>query len=187
MTSTSTSFPRFCLTGLCRGLLTGYTPSQNLSARPFSLNRCPKHHLVLIFRLSKAAALVAASSLLFIELACAGPAPVLTRQVETTPLDCTNLDTNGTIYKTAGSSLLVLCGFDFGGGDMGGSPQPTFADCMEACAATQDCIDVSYASGLLHEKHPHHRHPEPGRMGLDGQKGGRHDGSLTDRSRADLR
>lgn len=69
-----------------------------------------------------------------------------------TVVTCENNASNNTVYKSGTSSFLVLCGFDYGGGDMGGSAQPTFADCMDACAATEGCVDVSYAGGFCYMK-----------------------------------
>ncbi len=102
-----------------------------------------------MFGESKAAALVAAASLLFVDLACAGPAPatVVSRQVETPPLDCTNLDTNGTIYKGSIESFEIFCGYDFPGGDYAAVQAETFEDCIKACEDDAACADVAYGFG----------------------------------------
>jgi hypothetical protein len=99
-----------------------------------------------MFGPSKAAALVAASSLL-VELACAGPASMLPRQVETTPPDCTNLETNGTIYKGVVENFEIFCGYDFPGGDYKAIQAETFEDCIKACEDDETCADVAYGFG----------------------------------------
>jgi hypothetical protein len=71
---------------------------------------------------------------------------------ESLPLTCENNASNGTIYTTSGSSFLILCGVDYGGGDMAAAPADTFNDCLDLCGETQGCIDVSYASGMCYLK-----------------------------------
>ncbi|KAK4174304.1 hypothetical protein QBC36DRAFT_243675 [Triangularia setosa] len=60
-------------------------------------------------------------------------------------VSCHNNLSNGTIYKSAtGVEFLVLCGVDYGGGDMSAAQTDTFAGCMNLCAETAGCVDVSY-------------------------------------------
>ena len=96
---------------------------------------------------SKAAALVAASSLLLVNLALAGSTPILPRQVETTPPDCTKLGTNGTIYTGLKENFEILCGYDFPGGDYAAMQADTFEDCIKACEDDATCSDVAYGFG----------------------------------------
>ncbi len=100
-----------------------------------------------MFGPSKAAAVVAASSLLLVELACACPAPLLTRQVDATPPDCTNLNANGTIYKGVKESFEIFCGYDVPGGDYAAVQAATFEDCIKACEDDATCADVAYGAG----------------------------------------
>ena len=94
----------------------------------------------------KAAAFVAAAGLLA-ELASAGPASMLPRQVETTPPDCTNLETNGIIYKGVKENFEIFCGYDFPGGDYAAIQAETFEDCIKACEDDETCADVAYGFG----------------------------------------
>lgn len=60
---------------------------------------------------------------------------------------CDGNASNNTVYKSASSSFLILCGVDYGGGDMAASNQPTFQQCIDLCDATDVCVDVSYSGG----------------------------------------
>ena len=64
------------------------------------------------------------------------------------PLDCTNNESNNTVYTTAAGSYDILCKIDYAGGDVAAQTGlASFEDCMELCDATPTCIDVSYAPG----------------------------------------
>ncbi|KAK1764282.1 kelch domain-containing protein [Phialemonium atrogriseum] len=67
-------------------------------------------------------------------------------------ITCQGNASNNTVYKSANSSFLVLCGVDYGGGDMAASSQPTFRQCMDLCDATQGCVDVSYVGSACYLK-----------------------------------
>jgi hypothetical protein len=64
------------------------------------------------------------------------------------PLDCSNFQSNNTIYQAAVGSYDIICQVDYAGGDLlaqGGLA--TFEDCIELCDDTPGCIDISYAPG----------------------------------------
>lgn len=64
------------------------------------------------------------------------------------PLDCTEGESNNTIYETATRSYDILCGVDYAGGDVAAQGGvASFEACIELCDATPACIDVSYALG----------------------------------------
>ena len=66
---------------------------------------------------------------------------------------CEGNASNNTVYKSSkGGSFLVLCGVDYGGGDMAASSQPTFQQCIDLCDATDGCVDVSYSGGACYLK-----------------------------------
>lgn len=51
---------------------------------------------------------------------------------------------NSTYYSsTNGSTFLIECGIDHAGGDMGSLSVRSFQQCIEVCASTNGCVDVS--------------------------------------------
>ncbi|KAK0710441.1 hypothetical protein B0T21DRAFT_404982 [Apiosordaria backusii] len=66
-------------------------------------------------------------------------------------VSCHDNASNGTVYEspTTGVEFLVLCGVDYGGGDMSAAQTGTFAGCMDLCGETGGCVDVSYVGGGL--------------------------------------
>ncbi|KAK0664545.1 hypothetical protein QBC41DRAFT_380293 [Cercophora samala] len=68
-------------------------------------------------------------------------------------VSCYNNVSNGTVYETStGVEFLVLCGVDYGGGDMSAAQTETFAGCMDLCGGTAGCVDVSYVGGSCYLK-----------------------------------
>ncbi|KAJ8114810.1 hypothetical protein OPT61_g3395 [Boeremia exigua] len=65
---------------------------------------------------------------------------------------CEDNASNGVTYTSTKGSFLIECGFDHYGGDMGASPADTFAACIDECAATDGCVDVSYVDGTCYKK-----------------------------------
>ena len=58
--------------------------------------------------------------------------------------------TISTLYTTC--YLICVLTSTFSGGDMGSSNKDTFAACIEDCAATDGCVDVSYVWGTCYKK-----------------------------------
>ncbi|KAK4204579.1 hypothetical protein QBC40DRAFT_216824 [Triangularia verruculosa] len=68
-------------------------------------------------------------------------------------VSCHNNISNGTVYESAtGVEFLVLCGVDYGGGDMNAAQADTFSECMDLCAETTGCVDVSYVGASCYLK-----------------------------------
>jgi hypothetical protein len=64
------------------------------------------------------------------------------------PLDCSNNQSNNTVYDTAVASYDILCGVDYAGGDVAAQTGlASFEDCIDLCDETLNCIDVSYGGG----------------------------------------
>ena len=62
------------------------------------------------------------------------------------PLSCENNASNYVKYTTAKNGLYqVMCGVDYGGGDLLGTTTDSFEACIAACDDNTDCIDVRYA------------------------------------------
>lgn len=76
-----------------------------------------------------------------------------TTAIDPEALSCDTLGTNGTFFNaTTGSEYQILCGLDYGGGDLTSTQTPNFAGCIEACEKTDGCIDVSYVYGACYMK-----------------------------------
>ena len=70
-----------------------------------------------------------------------------------TPLSCDNKAIDGTEYTTpTGTTYDIICGKEYGGGDLRGVSAQTFEDCLAACDAEAACIDVSYVPGSCYMK-----------------------------------
>ncbi|KAK4663961.1 uncharacterized protein QC763_501310 [Podospora pseudopauciseta] len=68
-------------------------------------------------------------------------------------VSCVDNVSNGTVYESPkGVEFLVLCGVDYGGGDMSAAQTGTFAGCMDLCAETSGCVDVSFVGGSCYLK-----------------------------------
>ena len=62
-----------------------------------------------------------------------------------TALSCENNASNNVEYTTSKNGLYqIMCGVDYGGGDLLGTTTDTFEDCIAACDDNADCIDVRY-------------------------------------------
>ncbi len=62
-----------------------------------------------------------------------------------TALSCNNNASNNVEYATSKNGLYqIMCGVDYGGGDLLGTTADTFEDCIAACDDNADCIDVRY-------------------------------------------
>ncbi|KIV85057.1 hypothetical protein PV11_00793 [Exophiala sideris] len=79
-----------------------------------------------------------------LQLVNAAPAP----SASATALSCTNSASNGQTYD----GFVVQCGIDYIGGDIGMAWTSTFESCIDTCAATSGCIDVSYVGGACYMK-----------------------------------
>jgi hypothetical protein len=63
-------------------------------------------------------------------------------------LDCSNNQSNNTVYDTAVASYDILCGVDYAGGDVAAQTGlASFEECIDLCDETLSCVDVSYAPG----------------------------------------
>ena len=60
---------------------------------------------------------------------------------------------NSTIYTASnGVTFLIECGIDHASGDMSSTRVNTFADCINACATTSGCVDVSLSGSACYLK-----------------------------------
>jgi len=60
---------------------------------------------------------------------------------------------NGQNYTAVtGATFLIECGIDHAGGDMGSVSVKTFSDCINACANTAGCVDVSLSGVACYMK-----------------------------------
>lgn len=57
-----------------------------------------------------------------------------------------------TYTSVSGAVFQVLCGVDYAGGDIAAADKATFAECIDACATSPGCIDVSYAGTACYMK-----------------------------------
>ena len=71
----------------------------------------------------------------------------------TANLSCVDKKSDKATYTTpSGTTFQVQCGVDYAGGDMGATNTPTFGACIDTCASTPGCIDVSYAGSACYMK-----------------------------------
>ncbi|KAF3006711.1 hypothetical protein E8E13_009234 [Curvularia kusanoi] len=70
----------------------------------------------------------------------------------TKDVTCQDKASDGLKYTSKKGTFLIECGIDHAGGDMGSSSTDTFAACIEDCAATTGCVDVSYVWGACYKK-----------------------------------
>ncbi|KAI8243565.1 Short-chain dehydrogenase TIC 32 [Colletotrichum sp. SAR 10_99] len=66
------------------------------------------------------------------------------KEKPTLQVTCVGNAADGTTYKATKSTFQILCGVDYGGGDVGAAQYDTFEECMKACNADDRCVDVSY-------------------------------------------
>ncbi|TKX19229.1 hypothetical protein C1H76_8607 [Elsinoe australis] len=61
---------------------------------------------------------------------------------------------NSTYYQSpsTGSLFLIECGIDHQGGDMASKSVNSFQECIEACASTTGCVDISLSGGACYMK-----------------------------------
>ena len=58
-------------------------------------------------------------------------------------LDCENNASDNVEYTTSKNGVYqIMCGVDYGGGDLLGTTADSFEDCIAACDDNADCIDV---------------------------------------------
>ncbi|OJD29358.1 kelch domain-containing protein [Diplodia corticola] len=69
-----------------------------------------------------------------------------------TALSCENNRSNGAQYTTSKGAFQVVCGVDYAGGDLSSSHVASFEACIDDCASTTGCIDVSYVYGACYKK-----------------------------------
>lgn len=63
-----------------------------------------------------------------------------------TQINCTNNRDNNGLYEASNGELFQIhCGVDYPGGDLAVTSTSTFAGCVNFCANTNNCVDVSYA------------------------------------------
>ncbi|KAJ8111750.1 hypothetical protein OPT61_g5729 [Boeremia exigua] len=71
-----------------------------------------------------------------------------------TGLTCSSFgSSDGTIYKTSKGDFKIVCGKDYYGNDLATANTKTFEACIETCATTNQCVDVSYINGACYLKH----------------------------------
>lgn len=69
-------------------------------------------------------------------------AAVITASDEPT---CVGKISESATYKSASGSIFkIICGKEYGGGDLTSTSVASFKDCIETCSTTSGCIDVSY-------------------------------------------
>ncbi|KAK4203480.1 hypothetical protein QBC40DRAFT_317296, partial [Triangularia verruculosa] len=71
------------------------------------------------------------------------------------PLDCTNGQSDGEEYETEDGRLYeILCGQDFGGGDIPGAAKGVsfFEDCLRHCDEVAGCVAVAFSNGQCYPK-----------------------------------
>ncbi|KAH0433894.1 kelch domain-containing protein [Colletotrichum camelliae] len=66
------------------------------------------------------------------------------KEKPTSQVTCVGNAADGTTYKATKSSFQILCGVDYGGGDIAAAQYDTFEECMKACDVDDRCVDVSY-------------------------------------------
>ncbi|KKY15345.1 putative kelch domain-containing protein [Diplodia seriata] len=67
-------------------------------------------------------------------------------------LSCESNKSDGAQYTTSKGIFQVQCGVDYAGGDLSSSSVASFEACIDDCAATDGCIDVSYVYGACYKK-----------------------------------
>jgi hypothetical protein len=68
-------------------------------------------------------------------------------------LTCVDKKSDKTTYTTSSGAIFdILCGVDYAGADLSSTNTPTFAACVDACASTAGCVDVSYAGEACYMK-----------------------------------
>lgn len=50
---------------------------------------------------------------------------------------------DGAVYPSSAGNFQIICGKDYGGNDLPGFATGSFAECIDACAANEKCVDVS--------------------------------------------
>ncbi|KAF3042702.1 hypothetical protein E8E12_008323 [Didymella heteroderae] len=66
---------------------------------------------------------------------------------------CVDKASDATSYKTAsGKSFKIVCGKEYGGGDLAFASTASFKECIETCSTTSECVDVSYVNGACYLK-----------------------------------
>lgn len=56
---------------------------------------------------------------------------------------CDSDTSDGVVFPTSAGDFEIICGKDYGGNDLDAVNSVSFAECIEACAANQQCVDVS--------------------------------------------
>lgn len=59
---------------------------------------------------------------------------------------------NGTTVASHGITFLIECFIDHSGGDMGGISVDSFQGCIDLCATTPGCVDVSLSGSACYRK-----------------------------------
>ena len=68
-------------------------------------------------------------------------------------LSCADKADNGKTYQASKGQFKIICGQEYGGGDLTSTTTASFEACIEACATNTQCIDVSYV--IDHELAPY--------------------------------
>ncbi|KAF1364343.1 hypothetical protein EJ07DRAFT_99257 [Lizonia empirigonia] len=71
---------------------------------------------------------------------------------KTPPPTCDGGASDGALYATAAGNFQIICGKDYGGNDLPSFGTDSFSACIDACAADQSCVDVSYVYGACYPK-----------------------------------
>lgn len=58
-------------------------------------------------------------------------------------LTCVDKADNGKTYQASEGQFRIICGQEYGGGDLSSTSTASFEACIEACASNTQCIDVS--------------------------------------------
>ncbi|KAK5122838.1 hypothetical protein LTR85_003753 [Meristemomyces frigidus] len=70
--------------------------------------------------------------------------------VNTATVSCPG--SNSTTYTTNGLNFLIECGIDHSGGDLSSKSVSSFSACINACATTAGCVDVSLSGSACYLK-----------------------------------
>ncbi|KAH6629129.1 hypothetical protein C7974DRAFT_181793 [Boeremia exigua] len=57
-----------------------------------------------------------------------------------------------TYESSTGSKFKIVCGKEYWGGDLTATSTTSFKECIETCATTSECVDVSYVDGACYLK-----------------------------------
>lgn len=85
-------------------------------------------------------------------LPCGGSATSTSSSAAPTSTAITCPGSDGTTVVSHGVTFLIECFVDHSGGDMGSVSVDSFQGCIDACATTPGCVDVSKSGGACYMK-----------------------------------